>query len=120
MRFRAPFAAAVFCALAAMSTGQAVAQDALPDGPGKAAVSEACTQCHDLGTVTAQRRGADEWADVVERMEGFGASLSDAKKAEILAYLSANLGKGDAPAETATPAPSPAPAPGPAPGAKSR
>ena len=122
MRFRAPLAAATLSALAIAATavGPAAAQDALPEGPSKAALVEACTQCHDLGTVTAQRRGADEWVDVVDRMVGFGASLSDARKTEILAYLNANLGKGDPAAETATPAAPPPPAAAPSPGARSR
>jgi cytochrome c2 len=122
MRLRAPFAAATLRALAvtAALAGPAVAQDALPEGPGKAAVTEACTQCHDISTVTAQRRGPDDWADVLDRMVGFGASLSETKKAEIQAYLNANLGKGDTAPETAKPAAPPAPAAAPSPSAKSR
>lgn len=120
MHHRAPIAAAVIAlAAAALSAGPAGAQAELPDGPAKATLTEACTQCHDLGTVTAQHRSAEEWTDVIDRMEGFGASLSDAKKADILAYLSANLGKGDA-AAPATPPPAPAPAAGPSPNARSR
>jgi len=105
MHRRAPVAAAAVISLAAASLGvtPAGAQEALPDGPGKVALVKACTQCHDLGLVAAQRRSAEEWTDVIDRMEGFGAPLSEAKKADILAYLNANLGKGDA---AAPPAPS--------------
>ena len=109
MRHRAT-AAALALAAAALTGGPAGAQAELPDGPGKAAISEACTQCHDLGTVTAQHRSAEEWTDVIDRMEGFGATLSDTKKAEIITYLNANLGKGDPAAPAAQPA-APAPAP---------
>lgn len=103
----------LFVAAALAIALPAAAQDALPEGPGKAAVQETCTQCHDLGPILAQRRSAEDWADVVERMKGFGASLTDSQKAGILAYLTASLGKGDAP--SATPAPAPA---GPAPAAR--
>lgn len=116
MRHRAS-AAVIALAAAALSVSPAGAQEGLPDGPGKVALTEACTQCHDLGTVTAQHRSIEEWTDVIERMEGFGASLSDAKKAEITAYLNANLGKGDPTVPAAQP---PAPASGPSPSATSR
>src|SRR4051812_36823538 len=81
-------------ALAAIPAGGARAQDdQLPDGPGKATLTEACTQCHGTGQITAQRRTPDEWADVVSRMVGVGAIVSDQQHAEIVAYLSANYGK---------------------------
>lgn len=113
LRYRAPTAAAVIAlAAATLWVSPAGAQAELPDGPGKAALTEACTQCHDLGTVTAQHRSAEEWTDVIDRMEGFGASLSDAKRADIAAYLNANLGKGDATAPATPPAPVAAPSPG--------
>ena len=70
---------------------QAVAQDTLPEGPGKAAVQESCAQCHDLGTATSQKRSPAEWSDVMDRMAGFGLMLSDAKRTEILGYLNASL-----------------------------
>jgi len=103
MHRRAPIAALALAA-ASLVVSPAGAQEVLPDGPGKVALTKACTQCHDLGLVAAQRRSAEEWADIIDRMEGFGAPLSEAKKADILAYLNANLGKGDA---AAAPAPSP-------------
>jgi hypothetical protein len=113
LRVRLPLLA---CAAALLAAPAATAQDALPDGPGKATLMDTCTQCHDAGLISAQHRSPDEWNDILARMTGFGAVLDDAKKAEILAYLNANLGKGDAaPAAPAAAAPAPANAPAAAP-----
>jgi hypothetical protein len=101
MSFRAFLAASAVALLAAPA---AIAQDALPDGPGKAELTSTCTQCHDLGQVSAQHRSADEWNEIVGRMQGFGAVLDDTKKAAILAYLNANLGKDAAAPDAAAPA----------------
>ena len=78
--------------------------DALPDGPAKATLTQVCTQCHALTIVTARHRAPDEWANVVAQMESMGASMDAGQKQTILAYLSANLGTGAAPATPATPA----------------
>jgi hypothetical protein len=109
LRVRFPLLA---CAVALLAAPAAFAQDALPDGPGKATLMGTCTACHDAGLISAQHRSPDEWNDILTRMAGFGAVFDDAKKAEILGYLNANLGKGDAaPAAAQAPAPPAAPAP---------
>lgn len=91
------FAPTALLAMLLLAPVPSAAQDTLPDAPGKATVAETCTGCHDLGPILAQRRSTEDWADVVERMTGFGATLSDAQKATILGYLNAALGRGDAP-----------------------
>lgn len=90
------FAAPIIGALAlATACGQsALAQESeLPEGPGKALLIESCTQCHAEGLITAQTRTSDEWADIVSRMVGFGATINERQQAEILAYLKTNLNK---------------------------
>ena len=78
-------------ALAMAVSSQSRAQDTLPEGPGKAGLQESCTQCHDLGTAIAQKRTHDEWVEILDRMVGYGLTLSDPKRAEIQDYLTANL-----------------------------
>jgi competence protein ComEA len=76
----------------------------LPEAPGKAVVMEACTQCHGIDMIVAQPRSPDEWTQVVSRMVGSGASLTDEQYATVVAYLSKNLGNspdGAAPAQSA-------------------
>lgn len=96
-------------ALAALGAGSVFAQptapEALPDSPAKATLTQVCTQCHALTTVTARHRSPEEWADVVSRMEGMGASMDGGQKQTILAYLSANLGTGAPAPAGAEPAP---------------
>jgi mono/diheme cytochrome c family protein len=96
---RAALALAGALAVTAIGTGPVSAQDApLPDGPGKAELSQTCTQCHGLEMVIQRTRTPDEWAAVVARMKGMGATMDDTQQAAILAYLNTNLGKPGAPA----------------------
>lgn len=100
-------------AVAAIGAGSVFAQapaDVLPEGPGKAVLTQVCTQCHALSPITQRHRSPDEWADVVSRMESMGASMDAGQKQTILAYLSANLGTAAA-APAATPGAEPAAAP---------
>ena len=112
MRLRVPHfavAAAGVLAIGAIVPRAALAQDEpLPEGPGKAELVGACTTCHGTGNITAQHRSAQDWTDVVTRMEGFGASVSETQKTQILAYLNTNYGA--AAAAPAPPAATPAPA----------
>ena len=77
----------------------------LPEGPGRAVLLENCTACHGAEQITAQRRSSDEWEQVVNRMIGNGASLTDDQYKEVVAYLGTYLGKaaasGAAPASAA-------------------
>jgi len=57
MRFTLPLVASLPAfALGLALSSQSLAQDTLPEGPGKVAIQEACTQCHDLGTAVGQKR----------------------------------------------------------------
>ncbi len=80
-------------ALVALTPANAQSAD-LPEGPGKALVQESCTTCHGADLVTAQRRSPDEWTEVVNRMVGNGAQLTEEQNKAVLAYLGTYLGKG--------------------------
>lgn len=46
-----------------------------------------CQTCHDLGMVTSIPRRAGDWPEILQRMQGYGASLSRADQAVLLDYL---------------------------------
>ena len=64
----------------------------LPEGPGKAVVQQSCTTCHGSELITAQRRSADSWEEVVNRMLANGATLSDDEHKAVVAYLATHVG----------------------------
>ena len=87
----------------------ALAQDGLPDGPGKAEVVAACSGCHGIGQIMGEHRPADLWASTVTSMINNGAPVADADFDKVVGYLSTNFGPvGAAPAAPAAPAPAPA------------
>ena len=69
------------------------ADDPFPEGPGKAILMRACTQCHVADAVAAQHRTRDEWKDTVDAMKGYGADLSEEDTGVLLDYLTKNFGK---------------------------
>jgi mono/diheme cytochrome c family protein len=73
------------------ANAQAQAQE-LPDGPGKALVQTACAQCHSIDVAISQPRSRDEWTEVVSRMIGNGAHLTDDDYNVVLEYLATHLG----------------------------
>jgi mono/diheme cytochrome c family protein len=81
--------------LAAISTlaisVAAQAQD-LPEGQGKALVQSACTQCHGIDLIVAHPRSREDWTEVVSRMVGNGAELSDEDYNQVIQYLAIHLG----------------------------
>lgn len=90
---------------AALSSGlsfasASVAQD-LPAGDGHDIVQTACTMCHGVDVIVSGRRTADEWKDVVSRMVGNGANLTDDQYVTVVKYLGEKLGPDAAPAPTA-------------------
>jgi mono/diheme cytochrome c family protein len=87
-------------ALAAVSTGPAVAQqdDGLPNSPGKDTLIEVCTQCHAIGIVTQVDRAPDEWDELMQRMVGMGAPATPDQQQAILTYLKKNFAKASSPA----------------------
>lgn len=99
LRFAAPFLSAL--ALATLCGQSALAQErVLPEGPVKALLIEACTQCHAEGLITAQTRTSDEWTDIMGRMVDMGAPVTERQRVDILTYLKTHLNKaGDATAK---------------------
>lgn len=54
----------------------------------KALFEQTCSACHDLSTVTGQRKTRADWADTVQQMVGMGAQLTDDQAAQVVDYLS--------------------------------
>ena len=65
----------------------APADDALPDGAGRALVRERCLVCHSADYVTQQRLTAGQWQKTVEKMRKFGANLADDEAKVLTDYL---------------------------------
>ena len=78
--------------LAALCAGALPAQN-LPDGPGKAELSQACTKCHDVNQVVARKRTASDWSMTLDKMVTQGATPTDAQYDAILNYLIQNYRK---------------------------
>ena len=82
-----------------VSLGMARAQgNDLPDGPGKDIVEQNCVVCHGIDIITAKRRTADGWSDLLNRMVASGAQLDEAQYGQVLNYLKTTLGTTAAPA----------------------
>lgn len=65
----------------------------LPDGPGKDLVSKDCVLCHGLDRITAVHRSDAMWAEVVKRMEYFGAPVSSNDEHAVVSYLDTKFGE---------------------------
>jgi competence protein ComEA len=114
--------------IAAASLGSISAQNpaakqddaALPDGPGKQVLKKSCSQCHDASVITTKPGHTDDdWTDILNKMIGRGAVLSDDDGDTLLDYLSTNFGpswKGKPLASQATAGTASGTAPGAAPG----
>jgi len=77
----------------------AVAQDDLPDGPGKAILMTSCnTGCHSVSQVTGEHQTADQWNSTITNMMNFGATIPDDQIGTLVAYLATNFGVQDQPA----------------------
>lgn len=83
---------AAFAAISTLTFGASAQAQELPEGQGKAAVLTACTQCHGIDVIVRQPRSRDEWMDVVSRMVGNGAQLSDDDYNLVIEYLATDLG----------------------------
>lgn len=70
----------------------ASAQGALPDGPGKEIIQEACSVCHAVSMITEMRRSIADWKDTVEDMVSRGAPLMEGERETIIQYLAKNFG----------------------------
>jgi competence protein ComEA len=79
-----------------------------PEGPGQAVVKKACLSCHSANVIVAPPgRTEDQWEDVISKMIGRGAIVSDDDADLLIDYLSTNFGpnsKSAHPASQAAPA----------------
>ena len=86
----------------------AIAQDTLPEGPGKAETVAACSGCHGIGQILGEHRNAEAWATTVTSMINNGAPVADADFDKVVGYLTFAFGpEGQVPA-AAAPAAAPA------------
>jgi len=66
----------------------------LPDGPGKALVTERCLLCHGAGLLAQQRKDAPAWGRTVTQMRAWGTPIQDEDQAALIAYLAEHFGPG--------------------------
>jgi cytochrome c5 len=67
---------------------------ALPDGPGKALVTERCLLCHGAALISQQRKDAAAWGRTVTQMRTWGAPIQDEDQTALVGYLGAHFGPG--------------------------
>jgi cytochrome c5 len=65
---------------------------ALPDGPGKALVTERCLPCHGAGLIAQQRKDAAAWGRTVAQMRTWGTLIQDEEQTALVAYLAEHFG----------------------------
>ncbi|MES2255391.1 MAG: cytochrome c [Pseudomonadota bacterium] len=83
---------APLAAIFSLTIGACAHAQELPEGKGKAVVQTACSQCHSVDIILGQPRSRGDWMDVVSRMVGNGAELSDDDFNLVIEYLATNLG----------------------------
>lgn len=83
---------APLAAIFTLTIGVCAHAQELPEGKGKAVVQTACSQCHSVDVILGQPRSRGDWMDVVSRMIGNGAELSDDDFNLVIEYLATNLG----------------------------
>ncbi len=78
--------------LTAIIAAPILAQDDLPDLPGKAVTVRACTACHGAEMWSASHRSGDDWDRTITSMTEKGLAISDADYTAVLDYLTKALG----------------------------
>ena len=63
------------------------AQQQLPAAEGRAILQRSCTQCHDLQTAIGKTASRQEWNDIIARMVGAGAILTQSEQQTLIQYL---------------------------------
>jgi len=59
----------------------------LPEGPGKAALLKACSDCHGAESAVGHLKRRDEWSKTLDEMAANGAQATDEEWNQILDYL---------------------------------
>jgi competence ComEA-like helix-hairpin-helix protein len=70
----------------------AAADSGLPDGKGKEVVESACSDCHSLERIKAERRDEEGWNSVIHEMLENGAPINPNDMRAIVSYLAKNFG----------------------------
>lgn len=77
--------------IAAACTQPLLAQDTLPEAPGKNETLQVCGTCHEAAKATSVKLTREGWIETIDRMKAFGAGGSDAEFAAVLEYLSTHF-----------------------------
>lgn len=67
---------------------------ALPNGPGKALVTERCLLCHGAALIAQQRKDAAAWGRTVTQMRTWGTPIQDEDQTALVVYLAEHFGPG--------------------------
>lgn len=81
-----------------------LAQNALPEGPGRELVLQKCQTCHDISFVSRERQTRERWDGIITEMQNYGLRLTNEERAAILNYLATYLAPGAAAPAPASPA----------------
>ena len=68
-----------------------VAQDVLPDAPGKDITVKVCAGCHAAETVASVRHAPEGWRDVIAKMVAAGAEGTEQELETVFQYLSTHF-----------------------------
>lgn len=104
LRGTVALAAAILVVVAAPAFAQDP-KEVLPEAPGKAVILRVCTGCHQPSVIVAKPHTADEWDEIVGKMIGRGAELTDAEQDQVISYLAQNFGARLPGSPASTPAP---------------
>jgi len=80
--------------MAVVATAEAAQTAGLPDGPGKALVTERCLLCHSAALIAQQRKDAAAWGRTVTQMRTWGTPIQDQDQTALVAYLTDHFGPG--------------------------
>jgi competence protein ComEA len=69
----------------------ALAQDTLPDGPGKEPLLRVCSQCHEASKSTSVKLTRAGWIETIDKMKALGADGSEQEFQAILEYLATHF-----------------------------
>jgi mono/diheme cytochrome c family protein len=64
---------------------------ALPEGPGAETVKARCLGCHGVDLIDSQRLSDAGWGREIDKMVRWGATVSEAERAGLQAYLAAHF-----------------------------
>ena len=93
--------ASLLCLAALLAPAVAAQGPPLPAGAGSELVRMRCLTCHGSDIIVQQRLARDGWVREVDKMIGWGATLSEAEKTETVDYLARYFPRRAAPAGAA-------------------